>query len=82
MDFVTDYLWHSTGTLQPEIMLDTDKGFDRNFSSDENFYGPGIYLAENADYSHYNSKGMFRCTVPGIHLFTPLHLQMDYSSIV
>ena len=53
----TKNLFHSTWTTDPkEILM---KGFDKNFSSEDNFLGAGIYLAENLDYSHFNSDGKF-----------------------
>mmetsp|Transcript_23446 Transcript_23446/g.20832 ORF Transcript_23446/g.20832 Transcript_23446/m.20832 type:complete len:237 (+) Transcript_23446:867-1577(+) len=50
--------FHGTSAIEPEVLLSSDKGFDPNYNH-EGFFGPGIYLAENADYSHYSNDKRF-----------------------
>ena len=57
---LTKTMFHSTGKMSPEFVLSQDEGFDGRYCSDENFFGYGIYFADYADYSHFNSGGLFQ----------------------
>ena len=61
MQPVTYNLFHSTGkSFKPEDLVKTKFGFDQNYSTDKDlFLGYGIYLADNACYSHFASKKKF-----------------------
>ena len=58
-------MFHSTAKTDPKTILESDEGIDRNFASDVNFFGPGIYFAIWMDYSHFNSKRKFCHKVEG-----------------
>ena len=46
------YLFHGTRSYNPEnIYLDKEESFNINFSSDTNYFGRGIYFADQAKYS-------------------------------
>mmetsp|Transcript_8486 Transcript_8486/g.21756 ORF Transcript_8486/g.21756 Transcript_8486/m.21756 type:complete len:648 (+) Transcript_8486:1687-3630(+) len=47
-------LWHGTGKLAPKDALLHERGLDPRFSS-KGFYGRGLYLAERARYSSYDT---------------------------
>lgn len=63
-------MFHSTGGFSPEYILskklslnihnlESEEGMDRRWSNDESFFGNGLYFADFADYSHFNSNGLF-----------------------
>ena len=56
VDIERTNLFHSTGKTDPKLILTGVEGMDRNFASDSNFFGPGIYFAMWMDYSHFNSR--------------------------
>lgn len=62
----SSYLFHSTAQTDPKIILNGVEGMDRNFASDKNFFGPGIYFAIWMDYSHFNSRKLFCHRIEGI----------------
>lgn len=59
MNIETKNLFHSTGKMIPEEIIRSKHGFDKNYSNPNNFLGPGIYLAVNADYSHFWDNKLF-----------------------
>ena len=59
IDVERKFLFHSTAKTDPKVILQGAEGMDRNFASDSNFYGPGIYFAMWIDYSHFNSRRKF-----------------------
>jgi len=57
VNFDRKALFHGTGKTAPsEIFMNSDTGFDINFSKLGTFYGQGLYFAEQAAYSHQNYK--------------------------
>jgi len=57
VNFDRKALFHGTGKTAPsEIFMNSDTGFDINFSKLGTFYGSGLYFAEQAAYSHQNYK--------------------------
>lgn len=53
-------LFHGTSRIDPKnIYEDVEQCFNINYSSDENYFGRGIYFAENAQYSvNYSFKNI------------------------
>ena len=50
-------LFHGTRQTDPVLLIDTEEGFDMRFSS-SGMWGPGIYFAEDASYSHKYSHSL------------------------
>ena len=57
VNFDRKALFHGTGATTPsQIYMNSDTGFDINFSKLNTFYGQGLYFAEEARYSHTGYK--------------------------
>lgn len=47
------YLFHGTGSVNPQVIyMDSDTGFDLQYSKVGSLYGSGLYFANEASYSH------------------------------
>jgi hypothetical protein len=61
-------LWHGTRDTDPDLIIESDEGFDIKFSH-KGYWGRGLYFAKNAGYSdnyahqRANLKGMFLARV-------------------
>eukprot|EP01006_Ploeotia_vitrea_P003324 TRINITY_DN112429_c0_g1_i1.p1 TRINITY_DN112429_c0_g1~~TRINITY_DN112429_c0_g1_i1.p1 ORF type:complete len:517 (-),score=47.68 TRINITY_DN112429_c0_g1_i1:109-1491(-) len=50
-------LWHGCGNTDPQVLIQSEIGFDVAKAKDNNLWGEGIYFAENASYSDkYSNK--------------------------
>ena len=51
--------WHGTSATDPKVILSSEEGFDKTFSSENCMWGKGLYFAENANYSYnYSYKNV------------------------
>jgi len=48
----TRMLFHGTGSCDPKVIYEDDKGFLINFASDDGLWGRGVYFAQDAIYSN------------------------------
>ena len=48
----TQLLWHGTSKTDPKLIYEGEVGFDIRYSGEGNKWGPAIYFAKNASYSH------------------------------
>jgi hypothetical protein len=45
-------LWHGTRTNKPSMIYESQEGFDKRYANENGMWGPAIYFAQNASYSH------------------------------